>query len=152
MSSLTPPDPPNESPKAPPGTTKSLARIPGGIALLLACAALMVGFFIFRAFRNNGLTPRSDSAGRAFISEPRDSRPPAAGVLLVGRGGSAGIDRARSAVPTCVSKRTGDVQLGKTLLLRFLKRTEFPERHQSTRRFPSFREMVANGVTTESRE
>src|ERR1035437_6450415 len=44
-------------------------------------------------------------------------------------GGSAGIDRARSAVPTCVSKRTGDVQLGKTLQHRALNVTEFPERH-----------------------
>src|SRR6266704_992095 len=47
--------------------------------------------------------------------------------------------------------RTRDVQLGKTLQLRFLNSTEFPETHGNARRCHSFREMVANGVTTESR-
>jgi hypothetical protein len=43
-----------------------------------------------------------------------------------------------------------DCLLGKTLQHRFLNITAFPERHQSARRFPSIREMAANGVTTES--
>jgi len=47
--------------------------------------------------------------------------------------------------------RTRDVQLGKTLQDRFLNITEFPEAHGSARRFPSFRQTVANGVTMESR-
>ena len=57
-----------------------------------------------------------------------------------------------SAVQIGGRERTGDVQLGKTLQHRALSITEFPERHRSPRRFPSFREMAANGVTTESRE
>src|ERR1035437_3363170 len=44
-----------------------------------------------------------------------------------------------------------DCLLGKTLQHRFLNITAFPERHQSARRFPSIREMAANGVTTKSR-
>lgn len=40
--------------------------------------------------------------------------------------------------------------LGKTLQDRVLSITEFPERHRSARRFPSFRQTAANGVTTES--
>src|SRR5947209_7353119 len=45
------------------------------------------------------------------------------------------------------SRGCPDVQLGEALADSFLKRTEFPEDHGSASRFPSFREMVANGVT-----
>ena len=43
-----------------------------------------------------------------------------------------------------------DCLLGKTLQHRVLSVTEFPEHHRSARRSPSFRQTVANGVTTES--
>ena len=45
----------------------------------------------------------------------------------------------------------GECRLGKTLLLRVLNSTEFPETHGNARCCPSFRLTPANGVTTESR-
>lgn len=56
----------------------------------------------------------------------------------------------KSASPFVSVDYRREYMLGKTLQLRFLKLMVFPEAHQSARRFPSFRQKSANGVTAES--
>jgi hypothetical protein len=66
--------------------------------------------------------------------------------------GGKGISRQLSAgLAQDSTGASGDVQLGKTLQHRFLKRVAFPEAHQSAHRSPRFRGIGANGVTTASR-
>ena len=53
--------------------------------------------------------------------------------------------------PRCGRKRTRDVQLGEMTLDRVLSDVVFREEHWGALCFTSFREMNANGVTTEAR-